>query len=144
MLKDKGRGARQQIDHITRFSTSNVSYCAFSFICRTDPKDVARVESKTWIVTPDKYETVTHTPEGVDPLMGHWMSPNQFSRELDDRFPGCMAGKLLSFQSKQEKLLLRSNFYDLLIRDVVGRAMLMLIFLVSAKWRQQDIDNGRV
>lgn len=50
------------------------------------------MESKTWIVTPDKYETVTHTPEGVEPEMGHWMSPNDFGKELDDRFPGCMAG----------------------------------------------------
>lgn len=54
---------------------------------------MARVESKTWIVTPDKYETVTHTPEGIDPIMGHWMSPQNFSTELDDRFPGCMGGK---------------------------------------------------
>jgi phosphoenolpyruvate carboxykinase (GTP) len=27
-----------------------------NYICRTDPKDVARVESKTWIVTRDKYQ----------------------------------------------------------------------------------------
>jgi phosphoenolpyruvate carboxykinase (GTP) len=65
------------------------------FICRTDPKDVARVEGKTWIVTPDKYETVTHTPEGIDPIMGHWMSPSDFSNELDERFPGCMAGRMM-------------------------------------------------
>ncbi len=58
----------------------------FSYICRTDPKDVARVESKTWIVTNDKYETVTHTPKGIEPIMGHWMSQNQFSQELDNRF----------------------------------------------------------
>jgi phosphoenolpyruvate carboxykinase (GTP) len=65
------------------------------FICRTDPKDVARVESKTWIVTKDKHETVTRTPEGIEPMMGHWMSRNQFSKELDDRFPGCMAGRMM-------------------------------------------------
>ncbi len=65
---------------------------ACSYLCRTDPKDVARVESKTWIVTKDKYETVTHTPPGVEPEMGHWMPQEQFGRELDDRFPGCMAG----------------------------------------------------
>jgi len=65
------------------------------YICRTDPKDVARVESKTWIVTPDKYQTVCHTPDGVDPEMGHWMSPEQFGGELDARFPGCMAGRMM-------------------------------------------------
>jgi len=66
-----------------------------NYLCRTDPKDVARVESKTWIVTQDKYQTVTHTPEGVDPIMGHWMPPNQFADELDARFPGCMAGRIM-------------------------------------------------
>jgi len=66
-----------------------------NYICRTDPKDVARVESKTWIVTPDRYETECHIPEGQAPLMGHWMSPEQFSKEMDDRFPGCMAGRIM-------------------------------------------------
>lgn len=41
-----------------------------NYLCRTDPKDVARVESKTWMVTPDKYQTVTHTAPGVEPIMG--------------------------------------------------------------------------
>uniref|UniRef100_A0A0K0EJZ6 Phosphoenolpyruvate carboxykinase [GTP] n=1 Tax=Strongyloides stercoralis TaxID=6248 RepID=A0A0K0EJZ6_STRER len=66
-----------------------------NYICRTDPKDVARVESKTWMVTPDKYQTVCHTPEGVEPIMGHWMSPADFGTELDSRFPGCMAGRIM-------------------------------------------------
>ena len=58
-------------------------------------QDVARVESKTWMVTPDKYQTVCHTAEGVDPIMGHWMSPTQMADELDGRFPGCMAGRIM-------------------------------------------------
>lgn len=66
-----------------------------NYICRTDPKDVARVESKTYIVTPEKYETVVHTPDGVEPLMGHWMDPHAFNKELDSRFPGCMAGRMM-------------------------------------------------
>ncbi|EPB70758.1 phosphoenolpyruvate carboxykinase [Ancylostoma ceylanicum] len=66
-----------------------------NYICRTDPKDVARVESKTWMVTPDKYQTVTHTPPGVEPMMGHWLSPQDLSTELDSRFPGCMAGRIM-------------------------------------------------
>lgn len=65
------------------------------YICRTDPKDVARVESKTWITTPDKYDTETHVAPGKNPLMGHWMSPEQFGKELDMRFPGCMAGRMM-------------------------------------------------
>uniref|UniRef100_A0A914RJL7 phosphoenolpyruvate carboxykinase (GTP) n=1 Tax=Parascaris equorum TaxID=6256 RepID=A0A914RJL7_PAREQ len=73
-----------------------------NWIVRTDPQvifhflaaialgieDVARVESKTWIVTPDKYQTVCHTPPGVEPIMGHWMDPEQFSTELDSSFTG--------------------------------------------------------
>uniref|UniRef100_A0A9J2PSX0 Phosphoenolpyruvate carboxykinase [GTP] n=1 Tax=Ascaris lumbricoides TaxID=6252 RepID=A0A9J2PSX0_ASCLU len=66
-----------------------------NYICRTDPKDVARVESKTWMITPDKYQSVCHTPEGVKPIMGQWMSPETLGRELDARFPGCMAGRIM-------------------------------------------------
>uniref|UniRef100_A0AC34FWT4 Phosphoenolpyruvate carboxykinase (GTP) n=1 Tax=Panagrolaimus sp. ES5 TaxID=591445 RepID=A0AC34FWT4_9BILA len=66
-----------------------------NYLCRTDPKDVARVESKTWMVTPDKYQTVTHTAPGAEPIMGHWMSPLEFGGELDSRFPGCMAGRIM-------------------------------------------------
>lgn len=69
-----------------------------NYICRTDPKDVARVESKTWMVTEDRYETETHVAPGQKPLMGHWMPEVQFGKELDARFPGCMAGmRQLSF-----------------------------------------------
>ncbi|KAF7638792.1 hypothetical protein Mgra_00001874 [Meloidogyne graminicola] len=66
-----------------------------NYLCRTDPRDCARVESKTWMVTRDKYDTVTHTPENVEPIMGHWMSHMQFADELDSRFPGCMAGRIM-------------------------------------------------
>lgn len=27
--------------------------------------------------------------------MGHWMSPKEFGEELDGRFPGCMAGRIM-------------------------------------------------
>ncbi|KAL7074064.1 hypothetical protein ACQ4LE_006510 [Meloidogyne hapla] len=66
-----------------------------NYLCRTDPRDCARVESKTWMVTREKYETVTHTPADIEPIMGHWMSPMQFAEELDARFPGCMAGRIM-------------------------------------------------
>lgn len=51
------------------------------------------MESKTWMITPDKYQTVCHTPDGVKPIMGNWMSPEQFDKEKNARFPGCMNGK---------------------------------------------------
>ncbi|KAK7115036.1 hypothetical protein V1264_000984 [Littorina saxatilis] len=66
-----------------------------SYLCRTDPEDVARVESKTFICTPDKYETVPHVREGVAGILGHWMGPDQMQVELNDRFPGCMAGRMM-------------------------------------------------
>lgn len=66
-----------------------------NWIIKTDPKDVARVESKTCIVTPNKYDTVCHTPEGIPPLMGNWMSPEQYVKELDDRFPGAYGGRMM-------------------------------------------------
>lgn len=27
--------------------------------------------------------------------MGHWMSPEVFEKEIDERFPGCMAGRVM-------------------------------------------------
>ncbi len=53
---------------------------------------MARVESKTWMVTANKYDTLCHTSDGVIPIMGNWMSPDQHKIELDKRFPGCMFG----------------------------------------------------
>jgi len=67
----------------------------FSFVCRTDPKDVARVESKTFLVTDDRYTSESHVKQGVKPIMGNWMPMEQFETELEDRFPGCMAGETM-------------------------------------------------
>ncbi|CAF3286340.1 unnamed protein product [Rotaria socialis] len=65
------------------------------YICRTDPRDVARVESKTFIVTNDKHSSVPHSREGAKCILGLWMSPQDISKELDTRFPGCMTGRTL-------------------------------------------------
>ncbi|GMR42506.1 hypothetical protein PMAYCL1PPCAC_12701 [Pristionchus mayeri] len=64
-----------------------------NYLCRTDPRDVARVESKTYMVTKEKYDSVCRVPEGVKGIMGQWMSEEQFGVELDGRFPGCMNGR---------------------------------------------------
>jgi hypothetical protein len=61
----------------------------------TDPADVARVESKTVIVTKDKYETVPHVKEGVEGMLGRWMSPEDFAKAMSERLPDCMKGKNL-------------------------------------------------
>ena len=65
----------------------------YSWLARTDPGDVARVESKTVISTEEKYDTVPHTKSGVKGTLGNWISPDDLEKALDDRFPGCMRGK---------------------------------------------------
>lgn len=65
------------------------------YICRTDPADVARVESKTFIVTRDKYATVPHSEAGAKGGMGLWMDPDEMKKEMDERFQNCMAGRML-------------------------------------------------
>jgi len=60
------------------------------YLCRTDPADVARVESRTFIVTPDRYETVPHVRDGCKGILGQWMSPDDVSEKLNDRLPGSM------------------------------------------------------
>ncbi len=63
------------------------------FLARTDPKDVARVESRTFICTPEKLETVPQTTEGTKGTLGNWISPEDLDAKMDKLFPGCMRGK---------------------------------------------------
>ena len=53
------------------------------------------MESKTFIVTDDKYASVPHSREGTKCVLGLWMSPADLKKELDDRLPGCMGGRML-------------------------------------------------
>uniref|UniRef100_A0A2C9K0S0 Phosphoenolpyruvate carboxykinase GTP-utilising N-terminal domain-containing protein n=1 Tax=Biomphalaria glabrata TaxID=6526 RepID=A0A2C9K0S0_BIOGL len=90
-------GSQEEADEIIhklleRGTLTRLTKYPNSYLCRTDPDDVARVESKTFIVTPNKYDSVPHVREGVKGTMGCWMSPEDMKKELDDRFPGCMAG----------------------------------------------------
>ncbi|XP_047718035.1 phosphoenolpyruvate carboxykinase [GTP], mitochondrial isoform X2 [Prionailurus viverrinus] len=62
------------------------------WLARTDPKDVARVESKTVIVTPSQRDTVPLPAGGARGQLGNWMSPAEFQQAVDERFPGCMQG----------------------------------------------------
>ena len=65
--------------------------CLHSYIVRTDPADVARVESKTWICTDDKYQTVPHVKQGVQGILGQWKSREDALKDLK-KFKGCMKG----------------------------------------------------
>ncbi len=66
-----------------------------NYICRTDPKDVARVESKTFICTPERYSTVPHVAEGVKGILGQWISPKDLDSECKERFVGCMNDRMM-------------------------------------------------
>jgi len=65
------------------------------WLARTDPKDVARVESKTFIVTDNKQETIPTSKPGVKGMLGNWMSPEDLKKSVQERFPGCMSGRTM-------------------------------------------------
>lgn len=62
------------------------------FLARTDPDDVARVESKTFICTNRKRDTV---PEPLSSSLVNWMDPSIMRSEMNDRFDGCMEGRTM-------------------------------------------------
>ena len=61
---------------------------AFTFFA----KDVARVESKTVISTPNKLDTVPQPSDGVQGQLGYWMSPDDLNKKIQELYPGCMKG----------------------------------------------------
>jgi phosphoenolpyruvate carboxykinase (GTP) len=77
-----------------------------NWLALTDPKDVARVESRTFICTANQIDTIptpTHGFKAPDPAinldslkcsqLGNWMSPEDLEKEHNRRFPGCMVGR---------------------------------------------------
>uniref|UniRef100_A0A8C6KPU4 phosphoenolpyruvate carboxykinase (GTP) n=1 Tax=Nothobranchius furzeri TaxID=105023 RepID=A0A8C6KPU4_NOTFU len=65
------------------------------WLARTDPKDVARVESKTVIVTKNQRDTIPIPAAGGKSQLGNWMSESDWQRARQERFPGCMAGRTM-------------------------------------------------
>ncbi len=66
-----------------------------SRIVRTDPRDVVRVESKMCICIWDKFEMVCHMPDGIKPIMGNWIHPDDEFEKLRN-FEDCMIGQSCS------------------------------------------------
>lgn len=65
------------------------------WLAKTDPADVARVESKTFIVTPNKRDSIPITRPGVAGSLGKWLSPSDYEAAVQERFPGCMRGRTM-------------------------------------------------
>ncbi|XP_074593373.1 phosphoenolpyruvate carboxykinase, cytosolic [GTP]-like [Brevipalpus obovatus] len=65
------------------------------WLCRTDPKDVARVESKTVISTRNKRDTIPECAPGVKGSLGNWLAPEDLDRTLETRFKKCMTGRTM-------------------------------------------------
>ncbi|XP_047127738.1 phosphoenolpyruvate carboxykinase, cytosolic [GTP] isoform X1 [Hydra vulgaris] len=66
-----------------------------SYAVRTNPLDVARVESKTVICTENKNETIPTTKNGVQGQVGYWASIEETDSKLMDLFNGCMKGRTM-------------------------------------------------
>lgn len=65
------------------------------WLARTNPADVARVESKTFICT-ERCEQAIPTPkEGVKGTLGNWITPEDYEAAIRSRFPGCMKGRTM-------------------------------------------------
>lgn len=64
-------------------------------LAQTDPHDVARVESKTFISTKLQREAVPLPKPGVKGQLGNWMSPRDLETAMQERFPGCMKGRTM-------------------------------------------------
>lgn len=65
------------------------------WLARTNPADVARVESRTFICTNSKNETIPTPRNGIKGTLGNWISPNDMEDAVMDRFPGCMKGRTM-------------------------------------------------
>jgi len=65
------------------------------WLVNTDPADVARVESRTFISTKNENDVVPHGNNPTKGALPNWMSPKQLDQELTDRFPRTMEGRTM-------------------------------------------------
>ncbi|KAF7988421.1 hypothetical protein HCN44_000994 [Aphidius gifuensis] len=65
------------------------------WLARTNPADVARVESKTFICTETMNETIPTPRNGIKGTLGNWISPSNMDKAINERFPGCMKGRTM-------------------------------------------------
>lgn len=116
------------------------------YLARTDPKDVARVESRTVISTPEKIETIPEPASGVQGSVGHWMSPEKLDDAISERFPGCMKGRtmyLVPFSMGPIGGLLSKNGIELTDSAYVAVSMRVMTRVSSAVLDCITDDNGQ-
>lgn len=65
------------------------------WLARTNPADVARVESRTFVCTEKREDTVPTPREGVAGKLGNWIAPSDYDAAIKARFPGCMKGRTM-------------------------------------------------
>lgn len=65
------------------------------WLARTNPKDVARVESKTFICTEKREDTIPTTKNGVAGGLGNWIAASDYQKAINERFPSCMKGRTM-------------------------------------------------
>lgn len=86
----------KMIDHLVKAgSLKKLAKYENCWIARTDPRDVARSESKTVISTPNRRDTIPDPMPGVEGQLGIWMSPKDLEKAFADRFPNCMNGRTM-------------------------------------------------
>ena len=75
----------EMVDHGT-FVKLNEDKRPNSYLCRSNPADVARVEDRTFVCSP--------TPEEAGPL-NNWMAPEQMKSKMATLYTGCMEGRTM-------------------------------------------------
>ena len=86
-------GSQEEWDRLTQelvdagtFTQLNPEKKPNSFLALSDPADVARVESRTFICS--------ETEDGAGPT-NHWAEPNAMRKEMLEHYKGCMKGRTM-------------------------------------------------
>ncbi|XP_037965820.2 phosphoenolpyruvate carboxykinase [GTP] isoform X1 [Plutella xylostella] len=65
------------------------------WLARTDPADVARVESRTFICSDKERDVVPAARAGQKSALGNYISHGDYDAAINERFPGCMKGRTM-------------------------------------------------